>query len=87
MATHIIGQRQPKRLGLPTGNKPLPAVPQGIVAGVYMVVSKGFAGRMQGWQSNKAANGTLYACFNNKGAAVQYIKNNNMRLYASIVQG
>jgi hypothetical protein len=51
----------------------------------YWVVSRGFAGKLQGYKAGTSNNGTLYAVFASYAAAVAYQKANKMRLYTSIV--
>jgi len=83
--TFIVGTRKPVALGLRT-TTPNNA-PSTTTGNMFYVVSKGFAGRLQGYTSNKSktGNGTLYAVFATRTQATAHIAKNNMRLYASVV--
>lgn len=88
MATYILGQRQPRALGLPpkptsNPNQQPVAYPPGTNS--YAIVSRGFAGRMAGYKHGVSSNGTLYGKFATYAAAKAYQSSNKMRLYTSIV--
>lgn len=79
MRTFIVGKRKPVVLGIAQRNAPVQAQ--------HAVVSKRFAGALQGYKSNLAhtGNGTLYALFASAALAVAYQKAHKMQLYTSVV--
>jgi hypothetical protein len=86
--TFIVGKRYPTLLGAQV------AQAQRIVAQAHStaqvqhaVVSRGFAGALQGYKANGAhkGNGTLYGVFASAAQAYAYQKTHRMQLYTSVL--
>lgn len=90
MRTYIVGTRYPVQLGLLVAKAQRAAklaAQTPLPAGKHAVVSRGFAGALQGYTANGAqrGNGTLYGVFATAAQAFAYQKARKMQLYTSIV--
>lgn len=90
MATFTIGKSTKMRLNALGGAQyaathPTPTAPQNASGTLFYVVSRGFAGKLQGYKAGTSS-GTLYAVFNTSAAAYNYIKANKLRLHAIVTE-